>query len=579
MEKQQLIHHNILTRNNEKACFGMSYSNNSMDIFLARSQTYENNHQCFLPKEILISNNQIPSQFESSISENKVPLIIDRVFDTDGHALTEFNSNKIIKKTISLSNPLPLIVESINPTLENFRNLSQNSGSLIRPILLKEPDISELMPFQHIGLEWLQKMDKGILADDMGLGKTVQVIAALRKYFYQGVINNALIICPKSLIANWEQELTKWAPELSRLRIVPNSKIRKDVWSIMINRVHILLSNYEHFRETPSELIQNGVDIIIADEAHRIRNVGSRTASGIRKIKHKRFWALTGTPIERHPEDLASLLSTIEPTRFSKDDGNSDQSYLREQSRKYMLRRLKIDVLPELPNVIENTEILDLMPKQRSSYTKILKKLKENKDVEMIAIVNELRTICDYDINTKESIKAIRINEILNDIQSVNEKAVVFSYLLEPLNILQEFFDRKGNNNSYTLLRGDMNSSEREKSIYDFKNDKNITTLLCSSRVGGEGLTLTEANHVIFFNEWWNPSSNAQARDRVVRIGQNKGVQVYKFICKDTIEENLEMILKNKSTTFTNLIDKLADKQIHSSALKPVLDELNNSLL
>jgi non-specific serine/threonine protein kinase len=201
-------------------------------------------------------------------------------------------------------------------------------------------------------------------------------------------------------------------------------------------------------------------------------------------------------------------------------------------------------------------------------------------DRQMLALITRLRGICDYDPETKESSKALRIVEILSDIHSAGDKALIFSHLTEPLHLMRGLLRRRFGEASLRMLLGEQSTDTRRSSVSDFKNLEKVRFLLASSRVGGEGLTLTEANHVIFFNEWWNPSSNDQARDRVVRLGQKKGVLVYTFVCRHTIEESLLSILRHKRTTFDDVVNTLAER---SSADDPnvasVRAELRQSLL
>ena len=173
-----------------------------------------------------------------------------------------------------------------------------------------------------------------------------------------------------------------------------------------------------------------------------------------------------------------------------------------------------------------------------------------------------------------EGIKLDRATEILGDIVASGDKAVVFSYLLQPLDILHSRLLDTLPTGAVLNLRGDMSAEERQSALVQFKNPNSAHVLLCSLRVAGEGLTLTEANHVIFLNEWWNPSANAQARDRVVRIGQAKGVRVYKFKCKNTIEEDLDEILTRKTRDFATLVDKLAKPTTTLDEVAPLVSDL-----
>ena len=393
----------------------------------------------------------------------------------------------------------------------------------------------------------------------MGLGKTIQAISALRLLFNTGTVQSALVDCPKSLLPNWEDELSRWAPELGRVRFVPKASIRDQAWRILSTACHVVLTHYEQMRNPPDSITGRGVDIVIADEAHGIRNIGSQVARGVGNIRTSKFWALTGTPVERDSEDLATILSILEPGMFSVSDKRLHPISLRAQARPYLLRRLKREVLDELPTVWESKQTLELLPGQREFYERSLRHFTRGANTNILRSINELRSICDFDERTNESAKLDRIVQIIEDVATAGEKAIVFSYLMKPLDILQTRVERQIGKGSVLNLSGSMSSQEREVSIGLFRKSNNVRALLCSLRVAGEGLTLTEANHVIFVNEWWNLSSNAQARDRVVRIGQKKGVRIYKFKCKGTIEEDLEEILNRKSVDMAQLIDHLSE--------------------
>ena len=497
--------------------------------------------------------------FDPLPSRGRVRATVERILRADGQASQDLsNGLRVVSRVRSAeSNPANLVNES--SPLSAYRSLRMTGPDLARPILLNKPDISPLRSFQVDGVRWLCQNPKAILADDMGLGKTVQAIYALRLLFNEGKAYSAMVICPKSLLANWEHEFSKWAPELGRVRLVPRASIREEAWKTVLNANHVVLTNYEQVRNPSRALQEEGVDVIVADEAHKIRNIGSQVAQGIRRIRTNRLWALTGTPVERDPEDLATILSILEPTRFSFLDRRLHTASLRAQARPYVLRRLKSDVLSELPSVWEDQQLLDLLPGQRKSYDLHMRRTAQSGEEDILAIINELRTICDYDEATRESVKIDRIIEIIDDVIAAGDKAVVFSYQLEPLDVLQNRLRKRLQNDSVLNLRGSMSAEEREDAINQFRSRDDAHVILCSLRVAGEGLTLTEANHVIFVNEWWNPSANAQARDRVVRIGQRKGVRVYKFKCINTIEDNLEEILRRKTLDMAELVDRLAE--------------------
>ena len=460
-------------------------------------------------------------------------------------------------------------------TLSDYRRLQLSLGELIRPLLLDPPELKKLYPFQRQGVEWLSERNGGILADDMGLGKTVQVIAATRLLFNRAELRTALVICPKSLIATWEREFSRWAPELGVAVLTPPAKLREDAWKVVAGRCHVLLTNYEQLRDPPKILRQRAPDLIVADEAHRVRKRSARVTSGILRLKPKHFWALTGTPLERDIEDLATLLCMVAPQSFAPTDAKLHPSSLRSRARPYVLRRRKQDVLEELPSVLDTTESLELSVAQARAYRTAIKEyLQRGEPGEELALLTRLQALCDLDPESRESCKVDRIVSLLDRIRDQREKAVVFSYRLEPLRELRQRISAQWGEQSAVLLLGEMDSEERDRAITYFRSDARATALLASSRVGGEGLTLTEANHVIFINEWWNPSANAQSRDRVVRIGQERVVHVHRFRCRETIEEVLDEILSRKNETFANIVDALArGNDLSPSQSKELLKE------
>ena len=444
-------------------------------------------------------------------------------------------------------------------TVAEYRKLRLGVGELVRPLLLDPPALTELYPFQRQGVEWLIGQVGGILADDMGLGKTVQVIAAIRTLVNRGELRSALIAAPKSLIATWERELGRWAPELGMAIVTPPSQIREEAWRAVVGRCHVLLTNYEQLRVPPGVLMEGGLDLVVADEAHRIRNRGSRIASGVFQLTPKRVWALTGTPIERDLEDLATLLSLVAPNSFAPSDAKLHPSSLRSRARRFVLRRRKREVLEQLPEVLDTTEMVELSEPQQRAYRGALEQYKRSggKGSEL-ALLTRLQVLCDIDPDTRESSKVQRILWLLRRIYERGEKAVLFSYRLEPLRELRRRIVEDWGSDRVAMLVGSMDEEERDRSVAYFRSDNRALVLLASTRVGGEGLTLVEANHVFLFNQWWNPSANDQARDRVMRIGQRRGVRVYRFCCRGTIEETLERIQKSKRELFDETVERLA---------------------
>ena len=447
-------------------------------------------------------------------------------------------------------------------TSADYRKLRLGIGELIRPLLLDPPELKDLYPFQRQGAEWLCGQRGAILADDMGLGKTVQVIAAVRLLFNRAMLRNALVVCPKGLVATWEQELGRWAPELGVAILTPPAQIREDAWKAVAGRSHVLLTNYEQLRHPPAVLRKNAPDLLVADEAHRLRNRDARITSGSFQLKPGRFWALTGTPLERDLEDLATLLSLVTPARFTPADGKLHPSSLRSRARPYVLRRRKQEVLEELPPVLDTVEMLDLSEAQERAYRDAVKQYRRRGEKgDELALLTRLQALCDIHPESRESCKADRILHLLGRIREQREKAVVFSHRLEALRELRRRITKRWGEEAGILLVGEMDGVERERAVTHFRSSDAALALLASTRIGGEGLTLVEANHVFLFNQWWNPSANDQARDRVVRIGQRRKVRVYRFCCRGTIEEALERILKSKRELFDDAVERLAQSE------------------
>lgn len=459
-----------------------------------------------------------------------------------------------------------LAVRPKQQTVEDYWRLRLPVGELLNPMFRNLPDMHRLLyPFQREGVQWLLKQTSAILADDMGLGKTVQAISAIRVLFNRAKVRTGLVVCPKSLIANWEREFRQWAPELGVAVLTPDARIREKAWAALARRRHVLITNYEQLRDPPRVLLRVPPDLIVADEAHRLRNRNAQLTSGNVKLRPKRYWALTGTPLERDLEDLATLLSVVAPRDFGPNDGKLHPSSLRSRARPYILRRRKEDVLSQLPVVMETNEELDLSEAQKKAYRAAVNYYRSTNRVgDELALLTRLLSLCDMEPKSKDSCKIDRIIDLLEEINNQQEKAVVFSYRLAPLRELERRMTQKWGSKSTELLVGEMDARSRDDAVSRFQNSDDVLALLASSRVGSEGLTLVEANHVFFFNQWWNPSANNQAKDRVVRIGQKRRVQVHRFWCRGTIEDSLKRILESKQELFDDTVERFAEGDVAS---------------
>lgn len=539
-------------------CLAIGWNGGSR-VSLLLSPLCSNLDTCATKK--LFEQHRAPERFRDQVTREQLQGLLQQLIEREPGLVTGLNAGEMV--TYGFPVHLTPVIENIgtNPTLADYRILCRATNELLRIRLIDALDDGKLYPYQQAGVEWLLSSPTRILADDMGLGKTVQVIRAMLHLFQAGEVSDALVVAPVSLLQNWREELVKWAPDLTIAMMTPSAAVTQESWELVHGRVHVLLTNYEQLRQPPRAITLTRLGLVIADEAHRIRKGGTRLTKGLRTLQPHRFWALTGTPIERDPADLINLLITMAPGRFTLRDAKAPPPLVRSMAKTYLLRRLKTDVLSELPEVNETTEWLDLAPQQREEYDRAYREFCLCSEPErLLSIFGTLRSLCDYEAITGASSKLDRVAELIGQIRSSSEKVIVFSYILAPLDLLGKKLLRRYRDRVALKVDGRLAKSERDRLIERFKTDKSVTALLLSTRVGGEGLNLTEANHVVYINQWWNPSLNRQARDRVVRIGQQRPVTTYRLLCRNTIEESLERLLDSKESIVEEIIERLAQR-------------------
>lgn len=406
----------------------------------------------------------------------------------------------------------------------------------------------EPFPYQYEGIAWMFARHAALLADEMGLGKTMQTITGIRLLLRSGQVNRILLICPKPLIPNWQREFSTWAEELPIVTIEGSTARRRMLWTMP--GVPILITNYEamtrDLADIPEEE-QPQFDLLVLDEAQRIKNRDSRTAQVARSVQRKRSWALTGTPIENRPEELASLFEFMEviPARAS-----PDLKQLASLTEEFILRRTKDLVMKDMPPRIDRDAELELTDAQQYTYTTAEKEgiiqlndLGDSISVQHVfELVLRLKQITNYDPLTNESAKLERLVADMEEIAASGGKAILFSQWTKTLDWLEERLQPF----NPLIYHGGVPTKKREPILAKFKEDPDAHIILMSYGTGAVGLNLQFAHYVFLYDRWWNPAIEDQAINRAHRIGVEAPVIVTRFICKDTIEERIDRVLREK---------------------------------
>lgn len=474
---------------------------------------------------------------------------------------------------------------------------SPSEWDLLLPILLPPLSLEfpkkldfyhELRGYQQQGISWLIDRPSALLADEMGTGKTVQAINALRLLFRQGKISSALILCQPGVIGSidlsiktgssegWNGHFYHWASELEVAVIRGgNPEQRKLAWE---RQFHVYITTYDTLRTDIRNHVLtdcNKFDCIILDEAQKIKNRDTKTSQAVRCLQSEYRWALTGTPIENSLDDVKSLFAFIRPGTFRGGVKDSPES-VKEAITPYMLRRLKHEILPELPDKIPQNRWLDLDKHQKADYDRALqagrRKIETSLGVEktikvqqhIFALLTELKQICNFAKEKSESPKTELLLEYVETIAANKKKVLIFSqYIKEGTDKIAKLLARR--EIQYVVYTGEVSNQQRDQAVSDFRSNPDVTVFLATIKTAGYGITLTEATYVIHFDHWWNPATMQQAEDRTHRIGQKYSVTVYSFWMNSTVEQRINTKLDEKRLLIESTVDELAVEAIENA--------------
>ena len=450
---------------------------------------------------------------------------------------------------------------------------------------------ASLRPYQKEGFEWFMNLKRfglgGILCDEMGLGKTIQTIS----FLLTQKENTSLIICPTSLIYNWDEEIQKFAPDL-KVGILHGSNKNKNFILNNMEEYSVILTTYGTVRSN-SDIYDNIIfENIILDEGQNINNHKSQISSIVKKLNGKNKFILTGTPIENNLDELWSLFDFIMPgylfsnkkfnERFIKNVESKEENLneLKVLIGPYILRRTKSDVITELPQKTEKIYMVENTIMQQRIYEGLINEIQNNikdenyRSIDLFAYFTKLRQICidpsividDYNGGSG------KIDFVKNMVKEKisNHKILIFSQFTSALKKVAKLLDEEKIN--YFYLDGNTNAKTRVSQVNEFNETKEKSVFLISLKAGGTGLNLTSADMVLHLDPWWNPSAEEQANDRAHRIGQTKEVEVIKLVAKGTIEEKIILLQEDKrhliNSVLTtelkenNIIDKLSSDEL-----------------
>ena len=428
---------------------------------------------------------------------------------------------------------------------------------------------SNLYPYQTKGVEFLLETPSALLGDDMGTGKTVQTSVALRMLFQTGKIRTALIVCPLSVIPNWDRELAKWAGNLAVTAVRGDKEHRKICWR---QAAHIWLVTYDTLRnDTDNVLIsrKGGFDLVVLDEAQRVKNWSAGITRAVRSLRATYRWGLTGTPLENNTDELWTILNVLKPELSElQRAGLLDWSGgIRSVLRPMFLRRRKQDVLTDLPPLVKKDQWLALDDEQRKSYDEleqrgVLELHAKGETITaqiIIVLLNKLKQVCNRCPRTGASSKIVWLRERLETVVAEGDKALIFSQYTDERFAGADWLEKELAGFGALNYSNATSDKQRKALLAAFKEKPEHKVFVGHPKTAGLGLNeLVVANYVVHFDHWWNPAVMNQATARAHRPGQTKTVFAYDLWVQDTYEEIISKRLEQKQGLYNEVVDSMS---------------------
>ena len=466
---------------------------------------------------------------------------------------------------------------------EKYERLKENHS--IQQIPAPQHLQPVLRPYQTSGFQWLNYLHDvqwgGILADDMGLGKTIQALSFIHHLKQKNGSLKALVVCPTTLMYNWENEIKKFTPSLTYYIHHGGARTKEPLHN---HTTDVIITTYGTLRSDIRQFVEVPFDYVILDESQAIKNPGSKVTKAASLLKARSRLCLSGTPLQNNTFDIFAQMNFLNPGMLGSMDffkqefavpidkfGEKEQKeHLRKLLYPFILRRTKEQVAKDLPEKQEMILFCEMGDEQRKIYDayrngyrdKILGVVEEQgvqkSQLTILQGLMKLRQICDSPAIMKDEEKfpnvSVKLDEIGREITEniSNHKALVFSQFLGMLSLIRKKLEELGVD--YEYFDGSTAAPDREKAIQRFQHEENCRVFLISLKAGGVGLNLTAADYVYIVDPWWNPAVEQQAIDRTHRIGQTKNIFAYRMICKDTVEDKILLLQEKKRALAADLI-------------------------